>query len=109
MTAQAREEEGGIVEIPVVGIGTLQTITAVGAAKTIIFFDIAVAPDASTGNRIPMPPDVGMFWKCAPGDKVASHDGSAGGTISSAVGATTTVVYLYYDSTAGTSYVLECA
>ncbi len=109
MSGQARETEAGIETIPVLGIGTLHTITEVGVGKAIIFFDIAVTPDASAGNRIPMPPDVGMYWKCAPGDKVASHDGSAGGTISTAVGAEITVVYLYYDSTAGTSYVLECA
>ena len=95
--------------IQAVGMGVLHTITAVGASGTVIFFDIAVVPDASTGDRIVMPPDLGMFWKCAPGDKVAAHDGSAGGAIAAAVGANTTVVYLYYDSTAGTAYVLECA
>ena len=108
MSAQARESEGGVETIPALGIGTLQTITGVGASATIIFFDIGVTPDASTGNRIPMAIDAGMFWSCKPGDKVAAHDGSAGGTIANAVGVNTTVVYLYYDSTAGTAFVLEC-
>ncbi len=109
MSKQARESVGGIEVIPALGIGTLQTITAVGAAASVIFFDIGPTPDASTGNRIPMAIDAGMFWSCKPGDKVAAHDGSAGGTITNAVGADTTVVYLYYDSTAGTAFVLECA
>lgn len=95
--------------IQAVGMGTLQLITAVGVGAASIFFDIAVTPDASTGDRIIMPPDVGMFWKCAPGDGVAAHDGSAGAAMTNPVGANTTLVYLYYDSTAGTAYVLECA
>lgn len=109
MSAQARESVGGIEVIPALAIGTLQEITEVGASATIIFFDIGVNPDASAGNRVPMPIDQGMFWGCAPGDKVAAHDGSNGGTIANAIGAGITVVYLYYDSTAGTAYVLECA
>ncbi len=109
MSAQARETKGGIETIPALAVGTLQTITEVGTTANVIFFDIGVNPDASGGNRIPMTPDIGMFWKCDPGDKVAAHDGSAGGTIANAVGANTTVVYLYYDKTAGTAYVLECA
>ena len=108
MSAQAREGKGGIETIPALGIGTLQEIAAVAASKTIIFFDIGVNPDASGGNRIPMAIDAGMYWRCDPGDKVAAHDGTSGGTITNPVGANTTVVYLYYDSTAGTAYVLEC-
>ena len=106
-TSLARSGENRLEGIQAVGQGVLQTITAVGTGKSVIFFDIGPNPDASTGNRIPMPPDVGMYWKCAGGDKVASHDGSAGGVISNAVGADTTVVWLFYDSTAGTSYVME--
>jgi hypothetical protein len=110
MTKQAYESDPGQNNsIPVLARGTLQSQTDVGASAAVIFFDIGTAPDASTGNRIPMAPDIGMFWKCAPGDKVATHDGSAGGSFTNAVGSTTTVVYLYYDSTAGTSYLLECA
>ena len=111
MSAQARETQGGIETIPVLGMGTLQTITEVGTGADVIFFDIgsSPAPDASTGNRLMMPPDVGMFWKCNPGDKVATHDGSNGGTITNAVGALTTVVYLYYSKAEGVCYVLECA
>ena len=40
---------------------------------------------------------------------MAAYDGSAGGEISNAVGAATTVVWVYYDSTAGTAYVTEMA
>lgn len=108
MTKLARESGNALETIETLGIGTLQEITAVGTAAAVIFFDIGTAPDASTGNRIPVTPDVGIFLKCSPGDKVASHDGSAGGTIANAVGENTTVVYLYYDSTAGTTYVMEC-
>ncbi len=110
MTLLAREDETRNYPeaIQALGIGVLQTITEVAAAKDVIFFDIGVAPDASTGNRVPMTPDTGVFWKCVPGDKVAAHDGTAGGTIANAVGANTTIVYLYYDKTAGTAYVLEC-
>ncbi len=109
MTAQAREVEGGIVEIPVVGIGVTQEITAVGASGTVWFVAIGAAPDASSGNRIALAPDTGHYLKVASGDKVAAYDGSAGGAISNAVGATTTVVWVYYDSTAGTVYVTEMA
>ncbi len=107
-TSLARSGENRGDAIQALGQGVLQTITEVGTGKSVIFFDISPVPDASTGNRIPMPPDTGMYWKCEAGDKVASHDGSAGGVISTAIGADTTVVWLFYDSVAGTSYVMEC-
>ncbi len=111
MTAQARETTGSIVEIPVVGIGVTQSITAVGASGTVWFVATGLdpAPDASSGNRIALAPDTGHYLKITPGDKVAAYDGSAGGAISNAVGATTTVVWVYYDSAAGTVYVTEMA
>ena len=110
MTTLAAGGSNKMQDIQVVGVGTLQEITAVGAAATIIFFAFGAADvDASSGDRIPMPPDIGMFWKIAPGQFVAAYDGSAGGAAADPVGADTTVVYLYYDSTAGTAYVLECA
>ncbi len=85
----------------------LPTRTAIGAAGTIWFVAIGVLPDASSGNRIALAPDTGHYLKVAPGDKVAVHDGSAGGAMTNAVGATTTVVWVFYDSTAGTAYVTE--
>ncbi len=109
MTAQAREVEGGITLIPVVGIGATQEITAVGTNGTVWFVATGAAPDASSGNRIALAPDTGHYLKVAPGEKVAAYDGSAGGAISNAVGVTTTVVWVYYNSTAGTVYVTEMA
>lgn len=108
MTFLAREAGNALNSIPAVGQGTLQSITAVGVGAPVCFFAIGKNPDASTGNRIPMAPDSGMYWKITPGHKVAAHDGSAGGVVANAVGADTKVVYLYYDSAAGTAYVLEC-
>ena len=61
MTAQAREGVGGITEIPVVGIGVTQEITAVGTAGTVWFVATGqgVVQDASSGNRIALAPDTG--------------------------------------------------
>ena len=111
MTKLAREdaERNHPQAIQAMAEGVLQTITGVAAAEAVCFFDIhATAPDASTGNRIPIAPNSGMFWSCVPGDLVAAH-ASTGATATNAMGANTTVVYLYYDSTAGTAFVLECA
>lgn len=112
MTKLAREGDPGITEIPVVGIGTTQTITEVGTGGTVWFLAVGKPSsglDASSGNRLALAPDTGYHVKVAPGDFVAAYDGSAGGVISNAVGEDTTVVYAYYDSTAGTVYVTECA
>ena len=111
MTSLAREKTGtgpGITEIPVVGIGTTQEITAVGTAGTVWFIATGAAPDASSGDRLALAPDTGYHVKITPGEKIAAYDGTAGGAVANVVGANTTVVYIYYDSTAGTVYVTEC-
>ena len=108
MTHQARESGGAIEPIPVVGIGVTQEITAVAASGTVWFLAVGVAPDASSGNRMALAPDTGYHVKVLAGvDKVAAWDGSAGGAIANKVGANTTVVYAYYDSSAGTVHVTE--
>lgn len=110
-TSLARESSPGITEIPVVGIGVQQAITGIGASGTVWFLATGADPAlvASASPRIALAPNTGYHAKVAPGDYVACYDGSNGGVISNPVGADTTVIYAYYDSTAGTVYVTECA
>ena len=108
MTHQARESGGAIEPIPVVGIGIMQEITAVAASATVWFLAVGPNPDASSGNRMALAPDTGYHVKVTAGvDKIAAWDGSAGGATANKVGPNTTVVYVYYDSTAGTAYATE--
>lgn len=108
MTILARQSGHGLSDIPVLGVGVTQEITAVGAAGTVWFVATGAAADASSGDRLALPPDTGHYLKVVPGvDKVAAYDGTAGGATANVVGATTTVVWVYYNSTAGTAYVTE--
>ena len=96
--------------IQALGIGVMQTITGVATSGTVWFVKTGadgIVADALT-PVIALAPDTGHYLKVVPGvDKVAAYDGSAGGVTANAVGANTTVVWVYYDSTAGTVYVTE--
>lgn len=90
--------------------GTTQEQTAVGAAGTVWFCQIVAenfTPDASSGDRIALPPDTGQYLKVPPLGRVAVYDGSTGGAFANAVQEGVTVVYVYYDSAAGTCYLTE--
>ncbi len=110
-TAMARGNESGGDAIQALMPGTTQAQTDVGVSGTIWFCQIVTAtgkaPDASSGNRIALTPDTGIFLKVPALGRVAVHDGSNGGAFANAVQADVTVVYVYYDSTAGTCYMTE--
>jgi hypothetical protein len=114
-TALARSGEGGGIggdPIQALMPGTTQEQTDVGTGGTVWFCQIVAAaggvvPDASSGDRIALAPNTGVFLRVPPLGKVAVHDGSAGGAFANAVQAGVTVVYVYYNSTAGTCYMTE--
>lgn len=111
-SAMARAGEHGSDAIQALMPGTTQTQTAVGTGKAIWFVQIVAAsnlaaPDASSGDRIALTPDTGIFLRVPPLGKVAVYDGAAGGAFSNAVQAGVTLVYVYYDSNAGTCYMTE--
>ncbi len=106
-------QDGGIGGDPIQALmpGTTQAQTDVGTGGTVWFCQVvvadSVAADASSGDRIALPPDTGIFLKVPPLGKVAVYDGSAGGAFTNPVQAGVSVVYVYYDSTAGTCYMTE--
>ncbi len=115
-TALAQSNESGSDTIQALMPGTTQEQTDVAAAGTIWFVQVvaaldangaAIVPDASSGDRIALPPDYGHYLKVPPLGKVAVYDGSAGGAFANAVQAGVTVVYVYYDSAAGVCYMTE--
>jgi hypothetical protein len=114
MTKTAMAQSGESLTDPIQALmpGTTQEQTDVGAGGTIWFCQIVVAPgavvpDASSGDRIALAPNTGIFLKVPPLGKVAVWDGSAGGAFANAVQDGVTVVYVYYNSTAGTCYMTE--
>ncbi len=109
-TALARSGENRGEGIQALQPATTQAQTDVGTGGTVWFVQVVAASgvaDASSGNRIALPPDTGMYLKVPALGKVAVYDGSAGGAFAAAVQAGVTVVYVYYDSTAGTCYMTE--
>lgn len=114
-TAMARAGEHGGDPIQALMPGTTQAQTDVGTGATVWFCQIidvdaeapATVPDASSGDRIALAPNTGVFLKVPPLGKVAVYDGAAGGAFANAVQDGVTVVYVYYDSTAGTCYMTE--
>ena len=111
-TALARGNESGGDPIQVLMPGTTQAQTDIGAAAAVWFAavqaaSVLTAATAASGDRIALPPDTGIFLKVPPLGKVAVHDGSTGGAFSNAVQEGVTVVYVYYDSTAGTCHMTE--
>ena len=111
-TAMARGNESGGDAIQALMPGTTQAQTDVGTGGTVWFVQIVAAsnlaaPSAASGDRIALPPDTGQYLKVPPLGKVAVWDGSAGGAFANAVQEGVTVVYVYYDSTAGTCYMTE--
>ena len=96
--------------IQVLRPATTQSQTDIGASGTIWFVQVVDASgvaDASSGDRIALAPDTGHYLKVPALGFVAVHDGSAGGAFANAVQAGVTVVWVYYDSTAGTAYMTE--
>ncbi len=106
-------QDGGIGGEPIQALmpGTTQAQTDVGTGKAVWFCQIVTAdgnaPDASSGNRIALTPDTGIFLRVPPLGRIAVYDGSAGGVFTNPVQAGVTTVYVYYDSTAGTCYLTE--
>ena len=111
-TAMARAGEHGSDAIQALMPGTTQAQTDVDVGGTVWFCQIVAAsnlaaPDASSGDRIALPPDTGIFLRVPPLGKVAVYDSTAGGAFANPVQEGVTVVYVYYDSTAGTCYMTE--
>ncbi len=109
-TALARSGENRGEGIQALQPATTQSQTDVGTGAASWFLAVAVASgvaDASSGDRMTLAPDTGHYIKVPPLGLVAVHDGSAGGAFANAVQAGVTVVWVYYDSTAGTAYMTE--
>ncbi len=111
-TALARSGEHKSDAIQALMPGTTQEQTDVGTGATVWFCQVVAAsnlaaPDASSGSRIALAPNTGIFLRVPPLGKVAVYDGSAGGAFANAVQDGVTVVYVYYNSTAGTCYMTE--
>ncbi len=109
-TALARSGENRGEGIQALEPNTTQAQTGIGANGSVWFLAVAEASgvaDASSGKRMALTPDTGIFIKVPELGKVAVYDGSAGGAFSNAVQAGVTIVYVYYDSTAGTAYMTE--
>ncbi len=109
-TALARSGENRGEGIQALEPNTTQTQTAVGTGKAVWFLAVAEASgvaDASSGKRMALAPDTGHYIKVPALGLVAVYDGSAGGAFTNAVQAGVTVVWVYYDSTAGTCYMTE--
>jgi hypothetical protein len=112
MTELARGNDDNIDQIQALMPGTTQEQTDVGTGGTVWFCQVvaaagAVVPDASSGKRIALAPNTGIFLKVPPLGRVAVYDGSAGGAFANAVQVDVSVVYVYYNSTAGTCYMTE--
>ncbi len=109
-TALARGDENRSEGIQALEPNTTQSETSIGASGTVWFLAVAEASgvaDASSGKRMALAPDTGHYIKVPPLGLVAVWDGSAGGAFANAVQAGVTVVWVYYDSTAGTAYMTE--
>ena len=109
-TELARSGEHGYDVIQALMPGTTQEQTDVGTGGTVWFCQVVAAlltPDASSGKRIALAPNTGIFLRVPPLGRIAVYDGGAGGAFANAVQAGVTVVYVYYNSTAGTCYMTE--
>jgi hypothetical protein len=110
-TALAQSGESNTDPIQALMPGTTQEQTDVGTGGTVWFCQVVTAggaaPDASSGDRIALAPNTGIFLKVPALGRVAVYDGSAGGAFANPIQAGVTVVYVYYNSTAGTCYMTE--